>query len=120
MFGAAVLTYRPDTGDAAVSADHGICVGVQQMVPGRSAGVMFTLDSVTGDRAKVVIGGCWGLGEGVVGGGITPSRYVVDKVTFEVVGRQIAHQEEQYSLDPARAEVGLVPVDDGLQDVSCL
>jgi pyruvate,water dikinase len=120
MFGAAVLTYKPDSDPGAVAADHGICVGVQQMVEARAAGVMFTLDPVTGDRSKVVIEGCWGLGEGVVSGGITPSRYVVDKVTFEVVRRQIAHQEEQYSLDPACAEVGLVPVDAGLHDVSCL
>lgn len=120
MFGAAVLTYKPDSDPGAVVADHGICVGIQQMVEARAAGVMFTLDPVTGDRSKVVIEGCWGLGEGVVSGGITPSRYVVDKVTFEVVRRQISHQEEKYSVDPARGEVGLVPVDAELQAASCL
>jgi pyruvate,water dikinase len=120
MFGAAVLTYRPDADPAAATADHGICVGVQQMVEARSAGVMFTLDPVTGDRSKVVIEGAWGLGEGVVSGGVTPSRYVVDKVTFEVLKRDVAHQEEQYSFDPAIAAVGLVPVAPGLCDAPCL
>ncbi|MGY1743175.1 MULTISPECIES: PEP/pyruvate-binding domain-containing protein [unclassified Blastococcus] len=120
MFGAAVLTYRPDADPAAVAVDHGICVGVQQMVEARSAGVMFTLDPVTGDRSKVVIEGCWGLGEGVVSGGVTPSRYVVDKVTFEVLKRDVAHQEEQYSFDPAIAAVGLVPVSPELCDSACL
>ncbi|HEV7727598.1 MAG: pyruvate phosphate dikinase [Modestobacter sp.] len=121
MFGAAVLTYRPDAADGAVSlADHGICVGVQQMVQARSAGVMFTLDPVTGDRSKVVIEGCWGLGEGVVSGGITPSRYVVDKVTFEVLKRDVARQESKYGFDAQLAEVGLVPVDEGLRDLPCL
>ncbi|MGY1631248.1 PEP/pyruvate-binding domain-containing protein [Geodermatophilus sp. SYSU D01186] len=120
MFGAAVLTYRPDADPAAVAVDHGICVGVQQMVEARSAGVMFTLDPVTGDRSKVVIEGCWGLGEGVVSGGVTPSRYVVDKVTFEVLKRDVAHQEEQYSFDPAIAGVGLVPVAAELCESSCL
>ena len=75
MFGAAVLTYRPE-GDAAADApvpDHGICVGSAADGRARSAaGVMFTLDPVTGDRSKVVIEGCWGLGEGVVSGGVTP------------------------------------------------
>ena len=120
MFGAAVLTYRPDTGDAAVSADHGICVGVQQMVPARSAGVMFTLDPVTGDRSKVVIEGCWGLGEGVVSDGITPSRYVVDKVTFEILKREITPQESQFSFDAERHTVGLVPVRADRRASSCL
>ena len=120
MFGAAVLTYRPDADPSAVAVDHGICVGVQQMVEARSAGVMFTLDPVTGDRSKVVIEGCWGLGEGVVSGGVTPSRYVVDKVTFEVLKRDVAHQEQQYSFDPAIAAVGLVPVAPELCDAPCL
>jgi pyruvate,water dikinase len=120
MFGAAVLTYRPDSDPAAALADHGICVGIQQMVEARSAGVMFTLDPVTGDRSKVVIEGAWGLGEGVVSGGITPSRYVVDKVTFEVRKRDVAHQELQYGFDTALAAVGLVPVPAELQDAPCL
>jgi pyruvate,water dikinase len=120
MFGAAVLTYRPDSDPAAALADHGICVGIQQMVQARSAGVMFTLDPVTGDRSKVVLEGCWGLGEGVVSGGITPSRYVVDKVTFEVLKRDVAHQESKYGFDAELAEVGLVPVATELCDAPCL
>ena len=120
IFGAAVLTYRPDTGSAAVSAGHGICVGVQQMVAARSAGVMFTLDPVTGDMSKVVIEGCWGLGEGVVSGGITPSRYVVDKVTFEILKREITPQESQISFDAGRGAVGLVPVRADRRASSCL
>jgi pyruvate, water dikinase len=120
MFGAAVLTYRPDSDPSAAAADHGICVGIQQMVEARAAGVMFTLDPVTGDRSKVVIEGCWGLGEGVVSGGVTPSRYVVDKVTFEVLKRDVARQESKYSFDPAVAAVGLVPVAAELCDAPCL
>jgi pyruvate,water dikinase len=122
LFGAAVLTYRPDADadPAAAVPDHGICVGVQQMVEARAAGVMFTLNPVTGDRSKVVIEGCWGLGEGVVSGGVTPSRYVVDKVTFEVLKRDLSRQESKYSFDPAIAAVGLVPVEDHLCDAPCL
>jgi pyruvate,water dikinase len=120
MFGPAVLTYRPEaTADAAL-ADHGICVGVQQMVEARSAGVMFTLDPVTGDRSKVVVEGCWGLGEGVVGGGVTPSRFVVDKVTFEIVRRELIPQESAYGVDPATGTVGLVPVAEERRAAPCL
>jgi pyruvate,water dikinase len=90
--------------------DHGICVGIQQMVASRSAGVMFTLDPVTGDRSKVVIEGCWGLGEGVVSGAITPSRYVIDKVTFEQVSAEVAVQEQMFALDPTTSVTGLIDV----------
>ncbi|OZM75406.1 PEP/pyruvate-binding domain-containing protein [Pseudonocardia sp. MH-G8] len=120
MFGPAVLTYRPDTERDAAAGDHAICVGVQQMVQARAAGVMFTLDPVTGDRSKVVIEGCWGLGEGVVSGGITPSRYVVDKVTFEVVAQEVQRQETQYGFDPDTGSVGLVPVDAEVSGSPCL
>lgn len=120
MFGTAVLTYRPDGDASVVTADHGICVGVQQMVEARSAGVMFSLDPVTGDRSKVVIEGCWGLGEGVVKGDITPTRYCVDKVTFEIVSRVLTRQEVQYRFDPEAHAVGLLPVEEDRRDAPCL
>lgn len=120
MFGPAVLTYKPEATADAVLDDHGICVGVQRMVEARSAGVMFTLDPVTGDRSKVVVEGCWGLGEGVVGGGVTPSRFVVDKVTFEVVRRELTPQESAYGVDPATGVVGLVPVAEDRHELPCL
>ena len=118
MFGSAVLTYRPD--GVADLTDYGICVGIQQMVASRSAGVMFTLDPVTGDRSKVVIEGCWGLGEGVVSGAITPSRYIMDKVTFEEVSAEIAVQDQMFALDPATAATGLVDVADERRTAPCL
>jgi pyruvate,water dikinase len=118
MFGAAVLTYRP--GGDEETADHGMCVGIQQMVPARSAGVMFTLDPVTGDRSKVVIEGCWGLGEGVVSGTITPSRFTVDKVTFDLLESVTAVQQQMFALDQELAVVGLVEVPEDRQETSCL
>lgn len=108
MFGSAVLTYRPT--HITDLTDYGICVGIQQMVASRSAGVMFTLDPVTGDRSKVVIEGCWGLGEGVVSGAITPSRYVIDKVTFEQVSAEVVVQEQMFALDPSTSLTGLMDV----------
>lgn len=118
MFGSAVLTYQPD-GKADLT-DYGICVGIQQMVASRSAGVMFTLDPVTGDRSKVVIEGCWGLGEGVVSGAITPSRYVMDKVTFEQVSAEVAAQDRMFALDPATSATGIIDVPADRREAPCL
>ena len=86
LFAETVLTYRPGGG----IGDASMAVVVQQLVQPRAAGVMFTLDPVTGDRSKVVIEGSWGLGEPVVSGEVTPDRYRIDKVTLEVVDRAIS------------------------------
>lgn len=109
MFGDAALSYRAGDG-ATVAESDGICVGVQQMVEARAAGVMFTLDPLNGDRSKIVMEACWGLGEGVVKGDVTPSRFTVDKVTLEIVQRDIVPQAEEYRFDPACAAVSLMPL----------
>ncbi len=110
MFGDAALSYRAGGGDGAAEGNYGICVGVQQMVEARAAGVMFTLDPLNGDRSKIVMEACWGLGEGVVKGDVTPSRFTVDKVTLEIVQREIVPQAEEYRFDTASGAVRLMPL----------
>ena len=119
MFGDAALSYRSG-GDDAPPAGGGICVGVQQMVEARAAGVMFTLDPLNGDRSKVVMEACWGLGEGVVKGDVTPSRFAIDKVTLEIVKRDVVPQSEEYRFDPACATVTLMPVAPERRHAACI
>lgn len=99
LFGPQVLTYRPE-GEAPDYDERGMGVAVQQMVMPRAAGVMFTLDPVTGDRSKIVIEGSWGLGEAVVSGEVTPDRFRVDKVTLELLERQLSSKEREYRFQP--------------------
>jgi pyruvate,water dikinase len=122
VFGPQVLTYRPQDGIPAVDGDTlpGMCVGVQQMVQARAAGVMFTLDPINGDRSKIVLEGCWGLGEGVVKGDITPDRFRVDKVTLELLASEIGVQTEEYGFDESAREVGLLPVESERGERPCL
>lgn len=120
MFGDAALFYRAGDGDAAAAGGDGICVGIQQMVEARAAGVMFTLDPLNGDRSKIVTEACWGLGEGVVKGDVTPSRFTVDKVTLEIVQRDIVPQAEEYRFDPACAAVRLMPLPPGHGHAACI
>jgi len=120
MFGEAVLSYRVDDENVFASGDFGMCVGIQQMVQARAAGVMFTLDPLNGDRSKVVMEACWGLGEGVVKGDITPTQITIDKVTLETVNCRSATQPEEYRFDPATGRVGLLPVEEARQDALCL
>jgi pyruvate,water dikinase len=77
-----------------------ISVAVQKMVNSRSAGVMFTLHPVTGDRSKIVIESAWGLGEGMVSGAVTPDHFEVDKSSLKIVAKNIARKTVEYVRDP--------------------
>jgi len=85
-----------------------ISVGVQKMVNARAAGVMFSLNPVNGDPSKVVIEGSWGLGETVVSGAVTPDKFVVDKVLFEINERSISPKTIECVYD---GEKGVVHCD---------
>src|SRR5436305_2739501 len=67
-----------------------MAVVVQIMVDAGTAGVMFTRSPTTGDRSVVCIEGAWGLGSAVVGGEVTPDRWVVGKITGEISVRDIS------------------------------
>ncbi|MGW0806707.1 PEP/pyruvate-binding domain-containing protein [Nonomuraea sp. NPDC002799] len=68
------IAYRARLGIEEVS----IAVVVQRMVEADMAGVMFTANPLTGDRAQVVIDASSGLGEAVVSGLVTPDHHVVE------------------------------------------
>lgn len=94
---ARAVAYRGAEEDAAELA---MAVVVQQMAPARAAGVFMTLNPVNGDRSKVMIESVWGLGEPLVSGEVDPDRFLVDKVTGEVVRREIAEKATQAVRDP--------------------
>lgn len=90
-----------------------ISVGVQKMVNARSAGVMFTIDPVTGDRNQIVIEGTWGLGETVVSGAETPDNFVVDKQTLKIIEQRIVKKTVEYihSSETGKTESTSVPLE---------
>jgi pyruvate,water dikinase len=77
-----------------------ISVGVQKMVNSGCAGVMFTINPVTGNRDEIVIEGNYGLGETVVSGAVNPDDFVVDKATTTIKERRISRKTVQYIRDP--------------------
>jgi phosphoenolpyruvate synthase/pyruvate phosphate dikinase len=74
-------------------SERAMGVVVQAMVPAEAAGVMFTIDPVTGDPSQIAIEGSASLGTAVLGGEVTPDRFYVDKVTLEIRARALAHHE---------------------------
>jgi len=83
------VAYREEHGVAAGA----MSVAVQTMVDARVAGVMFTLNPVTGDPSTIAIDASWGLGVAVVGGEVTPDSFLVSKVTRELVRSELGSKE---------------------------
>lgn len=98
LYSAASISYRrkhglPESGVA-------MAVVVQGMVNAEKAGVMFTRSPLTGDRSVVTIEGAWGLGSAVVGGEVTPDRFVIGKITGEISVREISDKHVRHLPAP--------------------
>ena len=61
------------------SAHISMAVVVQRMAPAQAAGVLFTVNPMTGNEQEIMINAAWGLGEALVAGRVTPDTIVVDK-----------------------------------------
>ena len=97
-----------------------ISVGVQKMVNSRAAGVMFTLNPVTGDTSEIVIEGNYGLGETVVSGAVNPDDFVVDKKTLKIKEKRIARKTVQYIRDPKTGATVHLDVPEDKQKQPCV
>ncbi|MEJ2887148.1 PEP/pyruvate-binding domain-containing protein [Actinomycetospora aeridis] len=97
LYTARAVSYREHAGTGSAGA---MAVVVQEMVPARAAGVFMTLNPANGDRSTVVCEAVWGLGEPLVSGMVTPDRFVIDKISGEVVRREVATKERCLVRDP--------------------
>lgn len=73
-------------------------VGVIKMVNTRSAGVCFTVHPGTGDDTKILIEANWGTGESVVQGIVVPDRFLLDKNSCTVAGKEISEKLRQVAI----------------------
>ncbi len=97
-----------------------ISVGVQKMVNSRAAGVMFTINPITGDNEEIMIEGNFGLGETVVSGVVNPDNYLVDKKTVTIKERRIAKKTVQYLRDPKTGSTIHLDIPENKQKVPCV
>ena len=77
-------------------ASVAMAVVVQVMVNARTAGVMFTRSPTTGDRSVITVESAWGLGSAVVGGEVTPDRWVIGKIAGEISVRTISDKAVEH------------------------
>jgi len=107
LFTDRAVSYRIDQG-----FDHSkisLSVGVQKMVRSdlASSGVMFTIDTESGNNNVILINAAYGLGEFVVKGVVNPDEYYVFKQTLgkgfkPIVGRTVGDKTKKlvYSHNP--------------------
>jgi hypothetical protein len=104
-------------------ADVSLAVVVQTMAPASAAGVLFTINPLTGNPREMVINAAWGLGEALVAGRVNPDTLIVDKESGRILQTMLgdkavmtaateggvteievdAARRDQLSLDPAQA-----------------
>jgi pyruvate,water dikinase len=103
-------------------SEHGLAMGVviQQMIDSRCSGVMFTRSPNTGDRSVVVVEASWGLGSAIVSGEVTPDKYVVGKITGEIVNRAVSTKRRMHRPNPAGDSVVDEEVPAEQQNAACL
>jgi pyruvate, water dikinase len=84
-----------------------IAVLVQQLVASDISAVVFSANSLTGNRDEIVINASWGLGESIVGGTVTPDTFIVRKSDLAVAQRVIADKQRMTVSAPG----GTIEVD---------
>lgn len=84
LFTQRAISYRINKGFD--HEDVALSVGVQRMIRAdqASSGVIFTLDTESGNRDIVMITGVWGLGEAIVQGIADPDEFLVHKPTLKL------------------------------------
>jgi phosphohistidine swiveling domain-containing protein len=112
LWTARAISYRAKQGIAPGAVS--LAVVVQELLAADAAGVLFTANPVNGRRDQMVIDGCWGLGEALVSGQVTPDHWVVNARIGAVLEARIARKE----VMTTRQETGTVtlPVPASLQE----
>jgi phosphohistidine swiveling domain-containing protein len=91
LWTARAISYRLQQGISTKGV--ALAVVVQLLVPAEVAGILFTVNSISGQRDQAVINAAWGLGEAVVGGKVTPDTIIVDKETGQVLDYKVADKQ---------------------------
>jgi len=121
LFEPRAIFYRQQQGFAHLKV--GIAIPVQKMVQSKASGVMFTIEPVTNNPDKVVIEAVFGLGEAIVGGGVTPDLYIIDKEGL-TISKRIGKQAWKLIRNPAtddkmaNIQVPLLPLEQTQQKLA--
>lgn len=99
LYDPAAVAYRREHGFAEERA--AMAVIVQRLIPAEVAGVVFTVDPVSGQRDRVVLNAAWGLGASVVDGLVEPDTFVVERNDLRIVSRTIGDKATRAGTTPS-------------------
>jgi pyruvate, water dikinase len=102
-----------------IAGEPRVAVIVQALVPAEVAGVLFTVDPVSGSDERWMVEASWGLGEAVVGGLVTPDRYVIAH-TGELLERQLGRKDVAMVADENGGTTELAISDPARVHEACL
>jgi rifampicin phosphotransferase len=88
LWSARAIAYRAKNGIPGETA--ALAVVVQEMVAAESAGILFTANPLNGSRQEMLVNAAWGLGEGIVGGQVSPDVYTLEKASGKLLKAEIA------------------------------
>jgi phosphohistidine swiveling domain-containing protein len=89
--------YRQQNGLDHLKID--MAVIVQSLIAADTSGVMFSVDPVKSSRSSVIIEACFGLGETLVSGKVTPDRFVVSKKRLKLVSSTISEKKIERTIN---------------------
>lgn len=76
-----------------------MAVVVQVLVVGEASGVVFTADPVSGREDRLVVESCFGMGEALVSGKVSPDRFVLAKDDLDLLERNVGTKDVEVSPD---------------------
>ena len=76
-----------------------MAVIVQSLIAADTSGVMFTVDPIKDSRSSIIIEACFGLGEALVSGKVTPDRFVVSKKRLKLLSNTISEKKIECTID---------------------
>lgn len=98
----------------------GIALVIQRMIASEKSGVLFTVDPVRGVDKEMLVEACFGLGEALVSGHVTPDQYRYDWYNGKEVDRVIAAKEVQCVQIDTAPFVRIEDLDEGTSNAPVL
>jgi len=106
------LSWRDREAAGLAEADVAVAVVVQHLVPAASSGVVFTADPATGDRDRIIVESCYGLGEAIVAGKVKPDRFTLTRDDLTVTSSDVHTKPVHLLIDESgRVVQRIVPPD---------
>ncbi len=91
------FNYREKIGIDHLKVD--MAVIIQSLIEADASGVLFTADPRYGPSGNIVIEACFGLGQALVSGKVTPDRLVVHRKNLSLLFREISEKKIECVLD---------------------